>query len=111
FLLAARLTRPLRRMALIAARVDAGDLSPRIEAHGARDEVRIMADAFDHMLDRLEEAFARQRSFISDAWQGLRTPLTAIRGKLEVLARAEQPQAAEVRRVHGLVAAEVDRMT
>ena len=110
-LLAARLTRPLRRMALIAARVDAGDLSPRIEASGARDEVRIMADAFDHMLDRLEEAFARQRSFVSDASHELRTPLTAIRGQLEVLARAERPEAEEVRRVQRLVAAEVDRMT
>jgi two-component system, OmpR family, sensor kinase len=110
-LLAARLTRPLRRMALIAARVDAGDLSPRIEAGGARDEVRIMADAFDHMLDRLEEAFARQRSFISDASHELRTPLTAIRGQLEVLARTDQPDAVDVRRVQQLVAAEVDRMT
>ena len=54
--------RPLRRMARIAARVDAGDLSPRIDAAGPRDEMRILADAFDHMLDRLEDAFARQQA-------------------------------------------------
>jgi signal transduction histidine kinase len=111
FLLAAGFARPLQRMAQIAARVDAGDLSPRIDARGPRDEMRILADTFDHMLDRLEEAFARQRSFVSDASHELRTPLTAIRGQVEVLARAEHPDAAEVRRVQRLVEAEVDRMT
>jgi heavy metal sensor kinase len=111
FLLAAGFARPLQRMALIAARVDAGDLSPRIDARGPRDEMRILADAFDHMLDRLEEAFARQQAFISDASHELRTPLTSIRGQLEVLARSENPNADEVRRVDRLVAAEVDRMT
>ena len=110
-LLAAGFARPLRRMARIAARVDAGDLSPRIEYRGPPNETRILADAFDHMLDRLEEAFARQQAFVSDASHELRTPLTAIRGQLEVLARRESPDAAEVRRVQGLVQAEVDRMT
>jgi signal transduction histidine kinase len=111
FLLAAGFARPLQRMALIAARVDAGDLSPRIDARGPRDEMRILADAFDHMLDRLEEAFVRQQAFISDASHELRTPLTSIRGQLEVLARSEHPDAADVRRVERLVAAEVERMT
>jgi two-component system OmpR family sensor kinase len=111
FLLAAGFARPLRRMARIAARVDAGDLSPRIEYRGPRNETKILADAFDHMLDRLEEAFARQQAFVSDASHELRTPLTAIRGQLEVLARNESPDGAEVRRVQALVQAEVDRMT
>ena len=111
FGLATWFARPLRRMAQIAARVDAGDLSPRIEAHGPLNETRILADAFDHMLDRLEEAFARQQAFASDASHELRTPLTAIRGQLEVLARNPNPDQEEVRRVQRLVATEVDRMT
>jgi len=111
FLLASSFARPLRRMARVAARVDAGDLTPRMDHRGPRDETRVLADSFDHMLDRLEEAFARQREFVSDASHELRTPLTAIRGQLEVLARQEHPDAAEVRRVQKLVQAEVDRMT
>jgi signal transduction histidine kinase len=110
-LLAAGFARPLRRMARIAARVDAGDLSPRMNYRGPRNETRVLADAFDHMLDRLEEAFARQQAFVSDASHELRTPLTAIRGQLEVLARHQRPEATEIRRVQGLVQAEVDRMT
>jgi two-component system OmpR family sensor kinase len=111
FGLASWFAAPLRRMAQIAARVDAGDLSPRLEAHGPANETRILADAFDHMLDRLEEAFARQQAFASDASHELRTPLTAIRGQLEVLARNPHPDQPEVQRVQRLVSAEVDRMT
>lgn len=110
YLLAAGFARPLRRIAEIAARVDAGDLQPRIAAAGRRDEVRILADAFDHMLDRLEEAFARQRSFVSDASHELRTPLSGLRGQLEVLARQESPSPAEVRRVERMALGEIDRM-
>jgi two-component system OmpR family sensor kinase len=111
FLLAAGFARPLRRMARIAARVDAGDLSPRMDYRGPRNETAILADAFDHMLDRLEEAFARQQAFVSDASHELRTPLTAIRGQLEVLARRAHPDQAEIQRVQRLVQAEVERMT
>ncbi len=107
----ARVSRPLRHMARVAARVDGGDLAPRMGAVGARDEVRVLADAFDHMLDRLADAFARQRSFVSDASHELRTPLTVIRGQLEVLARQERPGAQEVRRVQRVVSAEVSRMS
>jgi two-component system OmpR family sensor kinase len=111
YLLGDRVSRPLRRIALVAARVDAGDLAPRTGAAGAPgDEVRVLADAFDHMLERLADAFARQRSFVSDASHELRTPLTVIRGQLEVLARQEQPSLADVRRVERLVSAEVARM-
>jgi signal transduction histidine kinase len=111
YLLAARFAEPLRRMAAIAARVDAGELTPRIEGGRGPDEVRILTDAFNHMLDRLEDAFARQRSFLSDASHELRTPLTAVRGQLEVLARQRSPDPADVRRVERLVLGEVDRMT
>ena len=93
YLLAARTAAPLRRMARIAAEVDAGELDHRIGAGGPRDEVRTLAESFDHMLDRLEDAFARQRGFVSDASHELRTPLTAIRGQLEVLARRARPLA------------------
>jgi two-component system, OmpR family, sensor kinase len=112
YLVGERVSRPLRRMARIATRVDGGDLAPRIDAGGApTDEVRVLADSFDHMLDRLADAFARQRSFVSDASHELRTPLTVIRGQLDVLARAQAPDREEVRRVQRLVGAEVSRMS
>jgi two-component system, OmpR family, sensor kinase len=112
YLVGARVSLPLRRMAAIAARVDAGELEPRIhEAGGPGDEVRVLADAFNHMLDRLSEAFAGQRAFVADASHELRTPLTIIRGQLEVLSAQQHPPIEEVRRVERLVQAEVSRIT
>ena len=97
YFVGSRLSRPLRRMAAVAARVDAGDLHPRIAHRGAAaDEVKILADAFDHMLDRLTDAFAGQRAFVADASHELRTPLTVIRGQLEVLASQREPSGEEV---------------
>jgi signal transduction histidine kinase len=112
YLVAARTAAPLRRMARVAARVDAGDLTPRMptDGPGRSDEVRRLAESFDTMLDRLEDAFARQRAFASDASHELRTPLTVIRGQLEVLARAHDPTADDVRRVERLVRTEILRM-
>lgn len=108
----ARVTAPLRRMAAVAARVDAGDLEPRMEPRsGSGHEVEVLAEAFNHMLDRLAEAFAGQREFVADASHELRTPLTVIRGQLEVLAAEEHPSGAEVRRVERLVQAEITRIS
>jgi len=112
FLIGTRISRPLRHMAIVAAQVDAGDLHPRIhdlEDHGG--EVRVLADAFNHMLDRLTDAFAGQRAFIADASHELRTPLTVIGGQLEVLASQPDPPGEEVRRVERLVRAEIARMS
>ncbi len=112
YLLGSRISRPLRRMAAVAARVNAGDLHPRIlRTAGQGAEVEVLADAFNHMLDRLTDAFAGQSAFVADASHELRTPLTVIRGQLEVLAAQEQPSAAEVRRVERLVQAEIARIS
>jgi signal transduction histidine kinase len=99
-------------MADVAAKVDAGDLHPRMLHDGGEgEEVRVLADAFNKMLDRLSEAFAGQRAFVADASHELRTPLTVIRGQLEVLAAQSSPPPEEVRRVEGLVQAEIARVT
>ncbi len=110
FAFATRLSRPLRRMAATAAEVRAGDLSKRIRATSGHDEMRVLADAFDRMLDRLEGAFERQRGFVADASHELRTPLTVIRGQLEVLARQAVVSREDVRHVDEVVRTEVLRM-
>ena len=112
YLIGTRVSLPLRRMAGVAARVDAGDLAPRIDAGtGESKEVRVLADAFNHMLDRLTEAFAGQRAFVADASHELRTPLTVIRGQLEVLSSSDSVSLEEVRRVEHVVQEEITRIS
>lgn len=111
YLLAARTASPLRRFAATAAKVDAGDLTPRLESSPAdAAELRTLAEAFNHMLNRLGQAFARQRRFVSDASHELRSPMTAIRGQLEVLARSDSPNVEEIRRVEAITMTEMGRV-
>ncbi len=110
WLLASSVARPMRRMATVAEGVDAGELSTRMPVDGTRDEVRRLAESFNGMLDRLEGAFERQRAFVADASHDLRTPLTVVRGQIEVLARNPDPNPDEVRRVAGLVSQATARM-
>jgi signal transduction histidine kinase len=112
YLVGSRITAPLRRMARVAAQVDAGDLEPRIAIDPGRpiDEVGVLALAFNHMLGRLERAFRTQREFVAEASHELRTPITVVQGQLEVLAAREHPAPEDVRRVERLVRAETERM-
>jgi len=111
YLLAARTASPLRQFAQTASEIDAGDLTPRLRSGpGDAAELRILAESFNHMLDRLDQAFARQRQFVSDASHELRSPLTAIRGQLEVLGRQQQPSGDEVRRVEVVALREIGRV-
>ena len=80
-----RLTsRPLRRLAALAASVDAGELDRRAGPMGS-GEIAVLAGAFDRMLDRLQQAFARQRQFVGDASHELRTPLAVLQAQVELL--------------------------
>lgn len=110
WLLASTVTRPMRRMAQIAEGVDGGDISARMPVDGTRDEARRLAESFNGMLDRLEDAFESQRAFVADASHDLRTPLTVVRGQVEVLARNPDPSREEVVRVSGLVSQATRRM-
>jgi signal transduction histidine kinase len=98
--------RPVRLVTGTARSITETDLSQRIAVKG-RDEVSTLAETFNQMLDRLEEAFAAQRRFVDDAGHELRTPITVIRGHLELL--DEDPR--ERRKSLALVTDELDRMS
>jgi signal transduction histidine kinase len=111
YLLGARVSAPLRRMASVATRVRDGELEPRMEARGDRGEVGVLAEAFNQVLDRLTGELKGQREFIADASHELRTPITVIRGQLEVLAAQENPTAEDVRQAEEHVHREITRIS
>lgn len=76
---------PLQRVGLVAADIEANDLTRRIGMRRQTIEVQTLADTFDAMLERLEGSFQQQRSFVLDVSHELRTPLTALRGNIDVL--------------------------
>jgi signal transduction histidine kinase len=108
YLLAARLLRPLASLSETASTINDSDLSRRIDVNG-HDEVAQIARSFNDMLDRLERAFTSQREFLDNTSHELRSPLTVVRGHVELLPLAASPE--ERQETADLVLDEVDRMT
>jgi heavy metal sensor kinase len=81
---------PVRSMAAEATVMGADDLSQRLASPATGDELEELGRAFNGLLARLEEAFERQRRFTGDASHQLRTPLTALRGEVEVALRRDR---------------------
>lgn len=103
---AGRVLRPLRSLTQTARSISESDLSRRIDVHG-EDEISELGRTFNSMLDRLQSAFELQREFVDNAGHELRTPITIIRGQLEVM--GDDPE--ERREVVSLVTSELDRMS
>lgn len=84
WLVAGRVLAPIRTVRKTAEQIRDSDLTRRIEVTG-NDDVADLARTFNRMLDRIEEAFRAQNRFLEDAGHELRTPITIVRGHLEVM--------------------------
>ncbi len=76
--------RPVADMARTIRQITAESLSLRLKPPATRDETRELADLFNAMLARLEDSFLSERRFIQDVSHELKTPLTILKGELEV---------------------------
>jgi signal transduction histidine kinase len=105
WLAAGRILAPLNLLTKTVKSIDESDLSQRIPIKGS-DEISELGSTFNEMMDRLETSFATQRNFLNDAGHELRTPITIIRGHLEVMGDEPHEKAETV----NLVMDELDRM-
>jgi signal transduction histidine kinase len=82
---AGRILKPLQELATTAQSISGTDLTQRIPVRG-EGELAKLAAIFNEMMDRLESSFISQRNFVNDAGHELRTPITIMRGYLELMA-------------------------
>lgn len=105
--LSGRLLAPLRVLRETADEITESDLSRRLPVTG-NDDITALTRTVNRMLDRLQAAFVGQREFLDDAGHELKTPLTVLRGHLELLDSGSPEEVAETKE---LLLDEVDRMS
>lgn len=101
---------PIGRITDVANHIQATDLSQRIELEGPSDELKRLADTFDRMLARLEDAFAMQRRFVADASHELRNPLAIIKTNLDVALADPDVSKEELERAGSVARRATERM-
>ena len=106
---ARRLTRPLDRIADAARTVGETNLAARIPDVSRDRELRALVGLLNDMLARIESAFAAQRRFVADASHELRSPLSNLRGTIEVALRHPR-SAADYQETLGVALAEIERL-
>ena len=97
---------PLRSLSKAARLISESDLNQRIPPVHGSGELAELSNTFNAMMNRIQQSFESQRNFINDAGHELRTPITIIRGHLELL--DDDPQ--ERQETVELVMDELDRM-
>lgn len=111
WLVAGRVLAPIGRITSVARDIQATDLSRRIALTGPHDELRELADTFDAMLTRLDDAFDGQRRFIQETSHELRNPLAVIRTNLDVALSDPDPSIEDLRATAEVVQRNSSRMS
>lgn len=101
-----RLLRPIGELRTATDQIDEHDLTTRVPVRG-RDDLTALAKAVNRMLDRVQGAVEGQRRLLDDVGHELRTPITVVRGHLELIDH-EDPD--DVIQTRDLAIEELDRM-
>ncbi|MBA4386871.1 MAG: hypothetical protein C0404_02750 [Verrucomicrobia bacterium] len=112
FVLARKVARPLDAIARTALKIEQGDLGARISGGGSCRETEYVADVLNSAFRELDTSFGRIEQFSSDVAHELKTPLTAVRGSLEVtLRKSRSPEEYQVAIAEGIESiAEINRI-
>jgi len=102
--------RPVEAMRAEAGAISAAEPGRRLPVPAARDEIARLAATLNGMLERLQRALERERSFVANASHELRTPLALLKAELELALRRPRTTT-ELEHALRSAAAETDRLT
>jgi signal transduction histidine kinase len=111
YFLSRMMLKPVDRVSSLAARISSTNLKERINYAGPDDEIKRLADTFDGMLGRLENAFESQKQFIQDASHELRTPIAIAQTNIEVLEMDNKPTIKDYERLKDIMKMNLERMS
>ncbi len=84
---------PVKKMVAVARSITAKDLSLRLDPMHSHDEIGELADTLNEMISRLEQSFIQIEQFSGDVSHELKTPLTVVKGEIEVALRKARTEA------------------
>ena len=105
-----RALQPVREITRTAKAISEKDLSLRVETSGDKAEIGELADTLNDMIARLENSFTRTRRFSADAAHELSTPLTILKGEIEVTLRHQRDGEEYVNTLQRLLG-QIERLT
>jgi two-component system, OmpR family, sensor kinase len=82
---------PMKSVVQTAKKITAEDLTLRIESKNQKNEIGQLIITFNEMISRLERSVLQIKQFSSDASHDLKTPLTVIRGEIDITLRKNRP--------------------
>jgi two-component system, OmpR family, sensor histidine kinase ArlS len=109
FVFSSQLVKPIKSIIHEVNDISSHSLSKRLRSGNSRDELNELAKTFNDLLNRLQESFATQRRFISNASHELSTPLTSVSSQLQVTLQKER-SAAEYQLVLQSIQEDVEQM-
>jgi heavy metal sensor kinase len=107
--LANKALKPVDHITHTARIITSSNLNQRIQPVKSRDEISRLVETFNEMISRLDQSFHKIKQFSTDASHELKTPLTILKGEVEVALRKErEPQ--EYQQILGSNLDEINRM-
>jgi signal transduction histidine kinase len=103
--------KPVKLLSDKVAQIDENNLSGRLPEVTTKDEIGRLTIGFNHMLDRLEEAFKRQKQFTASAAHELKTPLATLKAGMQVLKRDNNATLQDYEENADILIKSVDRLT
>jgi len=91
-LIAGRSIRPIEKVIATAEKMTQPNINQRIALPYHHDELYRLSSTINALLDRMQDAFQREKKFTADASHELKTPLSVVKGTLEVLVRKPREQ-------------------